>query len=323
MEKKAAKEPIKIIFDTDMGSDCDDVGALALLHQYEKIGKAEIIACIYSSGKVPYGAGVIDAINTYFDRSDIPVGANHSDKVGDPVDKMNAEKFAYDTATFGHRIIHNRDADEQTRLNRRTLASQKDHSVTYITVGHTKAFYDLLVSEADDISPLNGEELIKQKVSRWVALGALKANNSEAYRTKDWNFFFNGTAPFTKYLVDHNPVPSYFVHAGGEVMTGKSLKSTTEGNIVRRTYEEWLWNVFKKTLDDQRPSWDIITVYFAVEGLGQYLQMEHKGWLDFDPDSGCVWVKGVNERQHYYVIEREDMREELADYLNSMIAKSP
>ncbi|MDD4425039.1 MAG: hypothetical protein PHS40_03855, partial [Mariniphaga sp.] len=56
-------ESEKIIFDTDMGSDCDDVGALALLHHYADLGKAEILGCIYSSGKVPFGAGIVEAIN--------------------------------------------------------------------------------------------------------------------------------------------------------------------------------------------------------------------------------------------------------------------
>ena len=51
-----------------MGSDCDDAGALALLHQYADQGKAEIIGCIYSSGKVSFGAGVIEAINIYYGR---------------------------------------------------------------------------------------------------------------------------------------------------------------------------------------------------------------------------------------------------------------
>jgi hypothetical protein len=38
---------------------------------------------------------------------------------------------------------------------------------------------------------------------------------------------------------------------------------------VRTAYRDWLWNVEKKTLDDQRPSWDLVTVYFAVEGPGR------------------------------------------------------
>ncbi len=118
----ARGEPVRILFDTDMGSDCDDAGALAILHVYADRGLAEILGCIYSSGQVPYGAGVVQAINIYYGRPKIPIGAAHDDKVGDPVDKMTAEKLAKDTAAFGNTIIHRRDAEEMTALNRRRLA---------------------------------------------------------------------------------------------------------------------------------------------------------------------------------------------------------
>jgi hypothetical protein len=159
----ARGEPVRIIFDTDMGSDCDDAGALAVLHVYADRGLAEIIGCIYSSGKVPYGAGVVEAINVYYGRPEIPIGAAHDDEVGDPIDKMTAEKLAKDTAAFGNTIIHSRDAEEMTALNRRLLAQEEDNSVVYLTVGHTKGFYDLLVSKPDDISPLSGRELVREE----------------------------------------------------------------------------------------------------------------------------------------------------------------
>ena len=34
----------KIIFDTDIGGDCDDAGALAILHEAQNAGKAELLA---------------------------------------------------------------------------------------------------------------------------------------------------------------------------------------------------------------------------------------------------------------------------------------
>ncbi|MCK9316355.1 MAG: nucleoside hydrolase, partial [Verrucomicrobia bacterium] len=40
--------PAKIIFDTDMAEDVDDVGALALLHALADAGEAEILACMIS-----------------------------------------------------------------------------------------------------------------------------------------------------------------------------------------------------------------------------------------------------------------------------------
>ena len=96
----------KIILDTDMGSDCDDVGALALLHEYSRQGRAEIIAVIYSSGAIPYRVGIIDSINRLY-RNQVPIGATYDKTIGDIIDKMDAEKLAKDTSGFGYKLILN------------------------------------------------------------------------------------------------------------------------------------------------------------------------------------------------------------------------
>lgn len=315
--------PVKIIFDTDMGSDCDDVGALALLHAYADAGEAEIIGCIFSSGKAPYGAAIIEAINIYYGRPDIPIGASHDPDFGDPVDKMSAGKLARDTAAFGHTIIHNTDTTEQTALNRQLLASQPDGSVVYLTVGHTKGLYDLLVSGPDERSPLIGHDLIKQKVTHWVALGALRAITPENDWRRDWNFFFNGSAPYSEYLVKNLPVPIDFIDAGHDVMTGVSLKDTPPGNIVRTAYRDWLWWHEQRTMDNQRPSWDLVAVYYAVYGDGQFLQSIPYGHLEIDAEQGCRWLTDRNNPDHTYVQEREGVAQAFADYLNARIAQPP
>lgn len=320
-EDTVVREKESVILDTDMGSDCDDVGALALLNQYQKMHKAEILSVIYSSGKVPYGVGIIDAINRYYGHFDIPVGASYDSSFGDPVDKMQAEKLAKDTAAFHNIHISNRDVPEQTVLNRRMLSARPDHSVTYITIGHTKGLYDLLVSIPDTISDLTGEQLVEKKIKRWVALGALGSNNEEGYYTKDWNFFFNGTAKYTKYLVEHFPKPVFFVDGGLKVLTGKSLIHTSAGNIVRTAYRDWLWKVEQKTLADQRPSWDLVTVYFAVEGAGEYFDILQNGYLDFDEEKGCRWIITDSISNHHFVQQKKDTDNAFAGYLNEMIVK--
>ena len=40
---------VKIIFDTDMESDVDDVGALAMLHSFADNGEAQILGTMVSS----------------------------------------------------------------------------------------------------------------------------------------------------------------------------------------------------------------------------------------------------------------------------------
>ncbi len=321
--EKETPQVEKIIFDTDMGSDCDDVGALALLHVYADQGKVEILGCIYSSGKVPYGVGVIDAINTYFGRPDLPIGADYDTIIGDPVDKMNAAVLANQTELFGHDKIQTSDVSQQTKLNRKILAVQADNSVTYLTVGHTNALYELLISEPDEISPLTGKELIQQKVKHWVAMGALKANNAEGYYAKDWNFFFNGTAHSTEYLLDNFPKPASFIATGSDVMTGKSLLKTPDNNIVRRAYEEWLKKVFNKKLTDQRPSWDIIAVMYAVEGLNEFLYKEESGYLDYDAEKGALWIRGENNKNHSFILTKQEFVNDLENKLNQLISIVP
>ncbi len=323
-EKTEAGNPVKIILDTDMGSDCDDAGALALLHQYADLGMAEIIGCIYSSGKVRYGAGITEAVNIYYGRPDIPIGAYYGDEVGDPVDKMSAGKLVRDKEAFGNSIIYNTDAEEQTILNRRLLAGQDDRSVIYVTIGHTKGLYELLVSGPDEISPLTGYELVSQKLNKWIAMGGRGAINEAMEFAIDWNLYRNNTAPYSKYLIENFPVPVYISDGGTTVMTGKSLKYTDPGNIVRTVYRDWLWNNGEKTLDDQRPSWDLIAVYFAVEGTGDYLHEPQRGWLEFDVDRGFRWhADKISTTETYFVQQKEGTDKSFATYLNDMIGREP
>lgn len=318
---ESEKHPVKVILDTDMGSDCDDVGALAMLNQYKNQGKAEILGVIYSSGVIPYGVGVIDAINRYYGNDSIPVGANYGNMVGDPFDKMQAEKLSKDTAAFKNKIIKNTDAIEQTKLIRSILRDQPDNSVVYITIGHTKGLYDLLVSEPDTISELSGMELTKKKIKKWIALGALKASNKERHYVKDWNFFFNGTAEYTKFVVENFPKPIYFIDAGADIMTGMSLAHTPNGNIVRTAYRDWLWNVQTKLLNDQRPSWDLMAVYYAVEQPKKYFEIIENGFLEFDTENGCRWNKTDSQTNQNFVIQKEGFNDEISNYLNEMISK--
>ncbi len=317
----SVQPPVNVIIDTDMGSDCDDVGALAILNEYANQGKANILGVIYSSGAVPYGAGVIDAINRYYGNDNIPIGTNYGNLVGDPVDKMQAEKLSKDTAAFKNRCIENTDVTEQTELLRKILSDETNENIVYITIGHTKGLYDLLVSRPDSISGLSGYELVNNKIEKWVALGALKANNSNGSYIKDWNFFYNGAAGYSKYLVDSFPKPIYFVNAGSNVMTGKSLIGTPNGNIVRTAYRDWLWNVEKKTLSDQRPSWDLMAVYFAVEDPTEYFSILDEGFLDFDPEKGCRWVLKDTVTNHNYVLQKQGCDNVLSDYLNNLMGK--
>jgi hypothetical protein len=66
--------PVRIVFDTDMDTDCDDAGALALLHAMADAGEAEILATLVSS-HYRYSVPCTAAINAYYGRPGLPVGS--------------------------------------------------------------------------------------------------------------------------------------------------------------------------------------------------------------------------------------------------------
>lgn len=47
MMAKTPEKPVKIIFDTNMGSDFDDVGAITILHALAAKGECEILKTIF------------------------------------------------------------------------------------------------------------------------------------------------------------------------------------------------------------------------------------------------------------------------------------
>ena len=72
-----AEEPVKLILDTDMSGDCDDAGALALLHALADQGECEILATIINRKDLANAsAAATSAINTWYGRPEIPIGTD-------------------------------------------------------------------------------------------------------------------------------------------------------------------------------------------------------------------------------------------------------
>ncbi|HEY5969961.1 MAG TPA: nucleoside hydrolase, partial [Chitinophagaceae bacterium] len=64
---------VPVIFDSDMGPDYDDVGAIALLHAFADSGYINILATVAST-KYEGVAAVFSVLNTYFKRPGLLIG---------------------------------------------------------------------------------------------------------------------------------------------------------------------------------------------------------------------------------------------------------
>ncbi|MCI5129067.1 MAG: hypothetical protein D3907_11335, partial [Candidatus Electrothrix sp. AUS3] len=165
LSEASSEEVPRLILDTDISSDVDDVGAVAVLHSLANQGRVQILAMQVSSGD-PWSVPCLDALNTWFDEPDIPVGmvkgkaVQHQSKYT----RIIAEEFPHDSDT-GEK------APDAVTLYRRILAEQPDQSVTLVTIGYLTNLENLLRSKADEISPLDGIKLVRQKVQRLVCMG--------------------------------------------------------------------------------------------------------------------------------------------------------
>ena len=159
-----------------MESDVDDVGAAAVLHTLASRGEAEILATMVSSTN-PESAPCLDAINTFYGRPDIPIGVTK----GEGVNRKSV--YAKDVAeNYPHDVTSPDALPEAALLYRKILAAQPDTSVVIVTVGYVTNLARLLRTEADDFSPLNGLELVRQKVKHYVCMGGRFPKNTDTQK---------------------------------------------------------------------------------------------------------------------------------------------
>ena len=295
-ESLAAKPPA-VIFDTDMGSDCDDAGALAVLHALADASELRILGVIFSSGKNRYGVGTCDAINTYYGRGDLPLGQYQGTDVGDPRDSYT-KRIATDTGLFGHDIVD--EAPDLVAVYRSILESQPDHSVTICTVGHPHGLVHLLRDP-------RGAELVRTKVERWVAMG-----------TGGWNFQQMGMSAYCQELLDKWPRSFYISPSGRSIKTGhRLLPKTPKTNPVREAYRLWGKGT---AITDGRSSWDQVAVLFVARaGL---FTLEHTGRVERLVDGKVVWNHDVDKPKHHLVMPKHSA-EEMAGIIEELMARDP
>jgi len=306
------RKPIRLILDTDMLTDCDDAAALAMLHAMADDGEVEILATIVSSS-YPMSAAVVNAINTYYNRPDIPIGAP---KHGSGVYRDNSVFLDKVASEFPHKLTSNEEAPDAVEVYRKILSTEEDKSVIILTIGYMSNLANLLRSQPDDISPLSGVELVNRKVSEWVCMGG----NFPIDSAKD-NVNFTRDCCSAVYTIRNWPGKVTFVgrEIGHNIFVGDKLKYTSTSNPVRRAYE--LHRGYHNpggNLDHHTA--DPCAVLYAVRGLRDYWDAE-EGYMDIKDDCSFVWKKANGTKQQRLIQKME--RPKMAKILEELMTRPP
>jgi inosine-uridine nucleoside N-ribohydrolase len=302
----------KIIFDTDMNSDCDDVGALAIVNALQKLGECALIACGVSvSAADPVNA--VDAINTWYGRGDVPIGRF----AGNPtIEETSNSWTTYLKNNLPNDIGDGSLVPSATEIYRQALADAADGSVVIIQVGFASNTYELLSSSADRISAMTGEELIKTKVARLVVMGGRYQRTGQS---PEYNFQSDKTR--ANYVVANWPTPIFFIGAenGDQTLSGNTLDDNTpSNNPVRVAYAQY-------GSSNGRQSWDPITALYAVRGsapLNSPLMREIPGTNSVSASDGTnTWIPSVTGAHRR--ICQEKTTDQLETILNNLIDAAP
>ena len=295
---KESFEVKNIIHGTDWWTDCDDVVAMRILARAHKIGLINLLGISADAVKSSTAAS-IDAFllnegvkcEIGIDREFVP------DKVRENYQEM--------LINYPHNV-ENADCIDSVKLYRKCLASCEG-KVNITEVGFLQVLHKLLLSGPDEYSPLNGTELVKQKVETlWLMAGKWDVQGGKEYNIVNTPESRRAAA----YICENCPVPVAFLgfEIGCDVLTGQFL---SDDDMLKKAI-----NINK----NGRPSfsWDPMLCLLAVLGAEKAGYDLVRGKASVNPESGENYFEKCDDGNHFYVVRREKP-EYYSDMINSLI----
>ena len=280
----AANCPKNIVLDTDMTFDVDDVGALATLHALANQKKADILAIMYNEVH-PDGVPAIRAVNTWYNRSDIPLG-----QFSGELNRPDTSQYLTAVANL-HPDLREEPEQDALSLYREVLSKQADQDTIIVSIGFLNNLELLLREE---------KTLVQRKVKELVVMGGRHRDN--------FNLVRHDLLAASKFVLGNWPSPVAVTDFGHNVLTGRTLQNTDPKNPVREAYYRWFNGQF-----EGRSSWDQIAVLYGVEGAGKLFTRNADGKITFRDsaelplETGIRYVIDPTKNKEFYQNHIEDL----------------
>ena len=277
-----------LILGTDWWTDCDDAVALRLLCREVKAEKVNLLG-IGINACMEYSVASVRGFLREEGVDNIPLGIDLSatDYGGTP---SYQKHLALRLCPEGS----NADAEDAVRLYRRLL-SECEGKVEIMEIGFLQVAVGLLESAADDISPMSGMELVREKVSKmWVMAGKWDADGE-----KEHNFCLNpSTRAAGKRFCEICPVPVTFLgwEVGFDVISGGDFLDA--GDALRGVMTD-------HGSQNGRSSWDPMLVLMALIGDEAAAGYDTViGTASVDAETGANYFVRDDKGNHRYVVKK-------------------
>ncbi len=295
--------PVKVIFDTDIGNDVDDVLALSMLHAFSSRKDCQLLAVTITKPDEMAGP-FVDAMDTFYGRPKIPIGFTHNKPVGGPARFLElAETKDGKKCRYPHHLKRSSDAPEATQLLRIVLSHQPDLSVVLIQVGYFSNFAALLDTPPDQWSPLSGRELVLQKVKFLsVMAGAFKPIDTNRHFLE-----FNVTSdlPAARKLARNWPTP--IVWSGFEIGIAVPFPARSilqDFSYVPHHPAAEAYCIYNPP-PHERPTWDLTATLYAVQPDRGYFGLSEPGRVTISEDGFTEFKPEAGGRDRYLTLDEK------------------
>lgn len=270
----ALAERPRIIFDTDITGDVDDVLALAMCHTLADRGACDLLAVTISKID-PLTGPFADAVNTFYGRPDLPIGITRQAQVRPSRYLKLADEKDGDAFRYPHDLLKNEDAPDAVELLRKTLAAQPDHSVTLIQVG--LAVNVLRLAEA-------APDLVKQKVKLLsvMAGGFQTINHGNHYLEANVINDVPAMQKLARLWPDEVPIVWSGYEIGIAVTYPRESIAADFGYVPHHPVREAY--LLHSGPNHDRPSWDLTSVLYAVNPERGYFDLSPAGRVTVEDD---------------------------------------
>ena len=294
---------VNLIFDTDMGNDVDDSMALAMIHSLERRDACRLLAVTSSKDHIK-SVAFIDALNTFYRRPNVPIGAVRNGVTPDLGRYLGLieEKNSAGQWKYPHDLTSGSDAPDAVTLIRKTLSAQPNKSVKIVQVGFFTNMAQLLDSGSDEHSPLDGPALITKKVTELVVMAG--AFQTIRFNTRHLEYNVRKDVQASQKVAKEWPTP--IVWSGFEVGIAAAYPwqsieqdfAYTDDHIVREAYLSY---VPEKPHD--RPTWDLTAVLYAVHPKRGYFDLSVHGEVVIGSDGGTDFKPTEKGRDRYLLMD--------------------
>lgn len=308
-------ETPRILFDTDITGDVDDVLALAMCHTLADRGACELLGVTVSKNH-PLTASFVDAQNSFYGRPDLPVGVTRDASAQHRESRYL--KLA-ESSAYPHDLRRNEDARDAVELMHELLAAQPDHSVTIVSVGIASNLANLLESPG-------GIGLVKAKVKTLsIMAGAFAFCNGSNYHLEA--NVINGIG-YMQTVAERWPEEVPIVWSGYEI--GEDLPYPRQSiardfgyrtpHLVREAY------LLHSGPEHDRPCWDQSSVLQAVHPERGFFSLSQPGRVQVLDDGFTRFLparKGQASRRDRFLTLTPTQRTRVLEALVQLTVQPP